>query len=141
MLPFRIQHLDHVVVRVSDLERSIRFYQDVVGCTVDRVRDDLGLVHMRAGTALVDLVDIEGKLGKENAAPTGTHNQNMDHFCLRIEPFDEEALKAHLEAAGIKELRPAENRYGAEGTGPSIYFLDPDGNKIEFKGPSDESKA
>jgi hypothetical protein len=49
----------------------------------------------------------------------------MDHLCLRIEPFDEKAIVAHLE------------RHGAEGNGVSIYLTDPEGNVVELKGPSD----
>lgn len=133
MPAFKIHHIDHIVLRVTNLERSITFYQNVVGCTLDRRREDLGLVHLRAGTSLIDLVDINGPLGGSGKAP---HLPNVDHFCLRIDPFDEQALIKHLANAGIHDVNPARDRYGAEGTGPSLYFHDPDGNQIEFKGPS-----
>lgn len=136
MLPFRIQQIDHVVLRVSDPERSLRFYQQVLGCELARRRDDLGLLHLRAGASLIDLVDIHGPLGGSAvAAPPAGQGGNMDHFCLRIEPFDETALLAHLERHGLVAQKAVE-RYGAEGTGPSIYCSDPDGNRVELKGPA-----
>jgi extradiol dioxygenase family protein len=58
----------------------------------------------------------------------------MDHFCFRVEPFDERDLRRHLEAFGV-EVGPVIQRYGAEGEGPSIYATDPEGNIVELKGP------
>ena len=60
MSKFSIQHIDHIVLRVTDLERSIRFYQAVLGCTLVKRREDLGMVHLRAGASMIDLVDVEG---------------------------------------------------------------------------------
>ena len=90
----------------------------------------------RAGRSLVDLVDVEGKIGKQGGAPPGAQGRNMDHFCLRVDPFDGAAIQAHLKAHGV-EPGAVEQRYGAEGDGPSIYFTDPEGNTIELKGPAD----
>ena len=59
----------------------------------------------------------------------------MDHFALRIEPFDEAAIRAHLASHGIEAGKVA-TRYGAEGDGPSLYIDDPDGNTVEIKGPA-----
>lgn len=136
MLPFKIHQIDHIVLRVSDLERSITFYRDVVGCSIDRRRPELGMVHMRAGTSMIDLVDISGPLGRPGGSAPAADNRNVDHFCLRIEPFDEKSLTEHLTQAGVSDVMPAQKRYGAEGTGLSLYFQDPDGNQIELKGPS-----
>ena len=134
----RIRGLDHVVLRVTDLERSIRFYTQVLGCAEERRVDSLGLVQLRAGTSLVDLVDVGSPLGKLGGPPPGPEARNMDHFALRIERFDEEELRAWLESHGI---RPGDvgQRYGAEGTGPSMYVRDPDGNVVELKGPPVEA--
>lgn len=131
-MSFAIQGLDHVVLRVADLERAIRFYRDVLGCTEERRVESISLVQLRAGASLIDLVPAED-------APEATGRQasgNMDHFALRIDPFDEAALRAHLAAHGVAVGEVA-SRYGAEGHGPSLYIRDPDGNTVELKGPPD----
>ncbi len=130
----KILGIDHVVLRCRAIAQMERFYVEVLGCAVDRRRDDLGLVHLRAGRALIDLVDIRGKLGRGGAAPVaGAHN--VDHVCLRIEPFDAAALERHLAAFGIARGEVHRN-YGAQGNGPSIYVADPEGNLVELKGPA-----
>ena len=135
MQPFTIKHIDHIVLRVKDLERSITFYGEVFGTEVVKRRDDLGMVHLRAGTSMIDLVDIQGELGRKGGAAAGHERRNLDHFCLRIEPFDEEALVSHLHSHGLTPEKAAV-RFGAEGHGLSIYCFDPDGNQVELKGPS-----
>jgi catechol 2,3-dioxygenase-like lactoylglutathione lyase family enzyme len=135
-LPFAVQRIDHVVLRVRDLERSIAFYAALLGCAVVKRRDDLGLVHLRAGTSMIDLVGIDGPLGRRGGAAAGEQGRNMDHLCLRIEPFDEAAILGLLAAHGLPRSAKAQINFGAEGDGPSIYFHDPDGNEIELKGPS-----
>ena len=133
-MAFAVQGIDHVVLRVVDVEGMIRFYQDVLGCAIERRKDDLGLVQLRAGRSLIDLVDAAGELGRKGGGAPGTGGRNMDHFCLRIEPFDESAIRAHLQAHGV-ETGELETRYGAEGDGPSLYIEDPEGNTVELKGP------
>jgi len=129
-----IRHFDHIVLRVSCLEAMIDFYVKVLGCQVERRRDDIGLVQLRAGNAMLDLVPADGKLGKAGGAAPGPGARNLDHFCFRVEPFDEDAIRRHLSAFGV-EAGPTESRYGAEGEGPSIYIQDPEQNTIELKGP------
>jgi catechol 2,3-dioxygenase-like lactoylglutathione lyase family enzyme len=129
-----IRAIDHVVLRVTDLERMIGFYCRVLGCTVERRRDDLGLVHLRAGRSQIDLVPVGGPLGRAGGAAPGAEGRNMDHVCLRIEAFDEAALRQHLEANGAR-VGEVKQRFGADGTGPSIYVHDPEGNVVELKGP------
>jgi len=126
--------IDHVVLRVTDLEAALRFYCDVIGCREERRVDDLGLVQLRAGRSLIDLVAVGGKLGRAGGAPPGDEGRNMDHLALRIDSFDEAALRAHLTAHGVEAGEVGE-RYGAEGDGPSMYLRDADGNTIELKGP------
>lgn len=133
--PFDVERIDHLVLRVRDLARSIRFYSELLGCEVVRQREHLGLVHLRAGASMIDLVSVDGMLGARGGAAAGAEGRNVDHLCLRIEPFDEAALRAHLANAGITPAPTAIN-FGAEGDGPSLYFTDPDGNTIELKGPS-----
>jgi len=136
MHPFRIQRIDHIVLRVSDLERSIRFYQQVLGCELVKRREDLGMVHLRAGASLIDLVDVQGPLGRAGGGPAlPGERRNVDHLCLRVEPFDEAQLLAHLASHGVSAEK-AEARFGAEGTGPSLYCSNPDHNRVELKGPA-----
>lgn len=130
----KLQGIDHLVLRVVDLDRMVRFYVDTLGCSVERRQDAVGLVQLRAGRSLIDLVPVDGKLGRMGGAAPGAEGRNLDHFCLRVEPFDEPALRAHLAAHGV-EAGKTESRYGAEGEGPSIYLCDPEGNVVELKGP------
>jgi catechol 2,3-dioxygenase-like lactoylglutathione lyase family enzyme len=134
MAMIRIREIDHVVLRVADLERALAFYRDVLGCAVERRQDELGLVQLRAGRSLIDLVPLDGALGRAGGAGPGAEGRNVDHFCVRVEPFDEAAIRAELSAHAI-EAGPVATRYGAEGEGPSLYLHDPDGNVVELKGP------
>ncbi len=133
---FRIRHLDHLVLRVTDLRAMMAFYTEVLGCSVEKVQEALGLYQLRAGTALIDLVPVNGPLGAKGGAPPGTEGRNLDHFCLRVDPFDADAIIGHLRAFGA-DPAPVASRYGAEGQGPSIYVADPEGNVVELKGPPD----
>lgn len=133
-MPVTVQGIDHVVLRVREVERMVRFYGEVLGCAVERRQDALGLIQLRAGRSLIDLVDVAGKLGTEGGAAPGAEGRNMDHLCLRVEPFDGAAIRTHLEAHGVAPGAVV-SRYGAEGEGPSIYLEDPEGNRLELKGP------
>jgi glyoxylase I family protein len=140
-LPFTVKRIDHVVLRVRDPRTSIAFYRDVLGCNVVRERPDLGLIHIRAGASMIDLVDVEGELGRRGGAAPGQDARNVDHVCLRVEPFDETSLRQHLMARGVIPIGPASRNFGAEGDGLSLYVRDPDGNIIELKGPTDSAGA
>jgi glyoxylase I family protein len=133
-MPFHIRDIDHLVLRVADLEAMLGFYCGVLGCTVERRQEAIGLVQLRAGRSLIDLVPIDGVLGRRGGGPPAPGGRNMDHFCLRIEPWDEAAILAHLGRHGVA---PGEtgSRFGADGEGPSIYIPDPEGNTVELKGP------
>jgi glyoxylase I family protein len=132
--PIAIRRLDHVVLRVRDLEASLRFWRDALGCRVERASDALGLYQLRAGESLIDLVPISGPLGARGGPPAGAQARNVDHVALTLAHFDEEAIRAHLARHGI-EAGEVAARYGAEGVGPSLYVTDPDGNTVELKGP------
>ncbi|WP_457320447.1 VOC family protein [Roseateles sp. P5_E11] len=130
----KLQGIDHLVLRVIDLDTMVRFYVDTLACSIERRQDEIGLVQLRAGHSLIDLVPVDGKLGRMGGAAPGAEGRNMDHFCLRVEPFDAAAIRAHLASHGV-EAGKTESRYGAEGEGPSIYLSDPEGNVVELKGP------
>ena len=133
MNAIEIRGLDHVVLRVSDMARSLHFYCDVLGCAEERRIEALGLVQLRAGESLIDLVDLAAPLGRAGGSAPGEGGRNMDHFAVKVANFDADAIRAHLAAAGIDAGEVAE-RYGADGSGPSMYIRDPDGNVVELKG-------
>ena len=132
--PIRIRGIDHVVLRVSDLERSLHFYTEILDAREERRVSNLGLVQLRAGEQLIDLVPLDGQLGQSGGRGPEAEGRNVDHFALRLESFDETNLRAHLEK---HDIDPGEvhSRYGADGFGPSMYVKDPDGNVVELKGP------
>ncbi len=123
-MTFRVERIDHVVLRVSDLAAMVRFYEQALGFKVERRLEKLALVQMRAGASLLDLI----------AGERGSGAPNMDHLCFRVEPFDRDAIVRKLAPFDISVGETVE-RYGAEGNGPSVYFDDPEGNQIELKGP------
>jgi catechol 2,3-dioxygenase-like lactoylglutathione lyase family enzyme len=129
----RLAAIDHVVFRVADLDSALRFYTEVLGATVEKVQAGIGLYQLRAGASLIDLVPVDGQLGRMGGAAPGPEGRNVDHVCFRVVPWDEAAILAHLASHGIEAK--VERRYGAEGDGPSVYLSDPDGNGLELKGP------
>lgn len=137
MSAIEIRAIDHVVLRVRDLARSLRFYCDALGCKTERRIEALGLTQLRAGASLIDLVEVDSPLGRLGGEPPGERARNVDHFALDLAAFDEVAIRAHLERCGI-EPGDVGQRYGARGTGPSMYIKDPDGNVVELKGPPSE---
>lgn len=125
--------LDHVVLRVADIEHACSWYDAVFGARVERILPGIGLTQLRIGASLIDLVPI----------PTGEAlpaARNMEHFCVELATFDEAAIRAHLAAAGVVPGDVA-RRYGARGHGPSMYLTDPDGNRVELKGPPDADQT
>ena len=132
--PFSLSGLDHLVLRVRDLEAMKHFYIDLLGCTLERSREDLGLYQLRAGSTLIDLVTLDGQLGRMGGTGPGAEGRNLDHFCLRVTPFDPQAMREWLARHGVA-CGDVARRYGAEGFGPSIYLHDPEGNTVELKGP------
>ncbi len=133
MAPWRISAIDHVVLRVADSERAVRFYCDVLGCEEERRLAEAGLVQLRAGASLIDIVGIDSPIGRKLGAGPAREGRNMDHFAIQIEGFDAAAVARYLESHGVK-VGDVADRYGAGGVGPSIYLTDPDGNTVELKG-------
>jgi catechol 2,3-dioxygenase-like lactoylglutathione lyase family enzyme len=129
----RVREIDHVVLRVRDLARSLRFYLDVLGLREERRVERIGLVQLRAGRSLIDLVPVDSPLGRQGGAPPGEGGRNVDHVALRLERLDPATLARHLRAHGA-EMGEVEERYGAEGFGLAVYLRDPDGNTIELRG-------
>lgn len=137
MNPIKITKLDHVVLRVADIDKAIHFYRDILGCPAARIREDTGLYQFQAGASMIDLVPLDSKLGNRPGYGPPSEGRNVDHIALTLSEFDEEALTAYLKENGVTPTKSGQ-RFGAEGTGPSIYMEDPDGNEVELKGPPSE---
>lgn len=132
--PIAVQGFDHIVLRIADKPRMLAFYCGVLGLAVDKEQEKLGLTHIRAGRQLIDLITVDGQLGRLGGAGPGEEGRNLDHFALQVRPFDAAAIRAHLAAHGV-EIVDEGPRYGADGDGPSFYIRDPEGNTVELKGP------
>ena len=131
-IPYRTKGLDHIVLRAKDIDRMLGFYRDVLGLPIAKHNKPLGLWHLKAGSSMIDLVDMFGPLGKAGGLTPG-EARNVDRLALKIEPFDETAILAYLDSKGVN-AEPAKTRFGADGDGPSIYLSDPEGNGVELKG-------
>ena len=125
--PINVAGLDHVVFRVADLDGMIAFYTQVLGCRLERFVEQFRLAQLRAGDALIDLIDVGDAPSVDGASP------NVDHVCLKVRPWNEDAIVAHLGAHGVS-VDEVGTRYGSAGFGPSIYIQDPEGNTVELKG-------
>jgi glyoxylase I family protein len=126
-IPARFNGLDHVVFRVTDIQKTVAFYKDVLGLVVERIYDKLGLYQVRCGANLIDLVSVPE--GAKLAAP---QDRGIEHLCLSVDA-DLDELIAYFAAKGIKVIRGPMEVYGARGFGTAIYILDPDGYELELK--------
>ncbi len=128
-----VEAIDHIVLRTDSPARLIDFYRDVLGCSIEReTPTELGLTQLRAGNALIDIISVQGELGRPGGAAPGIEGKNLDHFCLRLKPIDETQLLDHLKHHDIA-CEDFKERYGAEGFGRSVYVRDPDGNTVELR--------
>jgi catechol 2,3-dioxygenase-like lactoylglutathione lyase family enzyme len=133
MAPFRVVGIDHIVLRCSDIAATEGFYCKALGFEVAKRNDALGLIHLRSSSAMIDLVSLDGPLGRSGGAAAAAEGRNVDHLCLRVDPFDAAGLMRYFEGLGAApgELR---TRFGGEGDGLSFYIRDPEGNRVEIKG-------
>lgn len=131
--PFRVEDVDHVVFRCRDQGRMLAFYTDVLGLPEERRLEAIGLIQLRAGRSLVDLIPDGSEAARD--AP------NVDHVCLAISASAMDAVLAHLHEHDVELIGEPMVRYGATGYGLSIYVRDPEGNVVELKLPSDVSRA
>lgn len=128
--PFEIERLDHLVLRTSDLGRMVAFYELLGGAILRRV-EPLRMVQLRIGASMIDLVDVS----KDGGTAPGGDGRNLDHFAVRISPFVEEEILAFCAAHDIEAEALPFPLLGADGYGPAVYIRDPDGNRVELKGP------
>ena len=128
-----ITGLDHIVLRTSHMEEMLHFYSTILGCPIEReLSPEFGLVQLRAGNALIDLVAVDSELGRTGGGPPTDGDNNMDHFCLQVSTQPEEEIRHYLASHGIN-VGPFERRYGAQGHGNSVYLHDPEGNTVELR--------
>lgn len=132
-MPLNITGIDHIVLRTTKLSEMLEFYCDVLSCKVEReLPPKTGLIQLRAGSALIDIVPVDSKLGREGGGPPSRTENNMDHFCLLLDPITEQQLSRHLKQHKIAG-EGFTQRYGSEGFGQSIYIHDPEGNTVELR--------
>ena len=134
-LMIKIQAVDHLVLRANNPQSLIDFYCNILGCHIEKDQSHIGLTQLRAGNALIDIVDVNGKLGLplgEGPKAVDEGGRNLDHFCLTIERIDPQALMAFLDEKGVPHGEFVE-RYGSGGYGDSIYLDDPQGNGVELR--------
>ena len=125
--------IDHIVLRTTNLDAMLHFYRDILGCPVERqLAPEVGLVQLRAGNALIDIVPIDSQLGRLGGGPPKQDGRNLEHFCLLVQAKDEQTISRHLATHNIP-TEPFKSRYGTTGFGPSTYLKDPEGNTLELK--------
>ena len=125
VIPARLTGIDHVVLRVSDPEKTVAFYTEVLGLTLERIYDRISLRQLRCGNNLIDIVPAEGEL-------PAAEQRGIDHLCLNLDGDLDEVIAALAEVGIEPSMGPMEV-YGARGFGSSIYIRDPDGYEIELK--------
>ncbi len=128
-IPARFKGIDHVVLRSTDIPRTLAFYTEVLGLHVERIFDRIGLHQLRCGQNLIDIVPLD-----EGAVLAAPADRGIEHLCLAIEG-DFDAVCAGLAAQNVPIVLGPMEVYGASGFGTSIYIADPDGYQIELKFP------
>jgi glyoxylase I family protein len=136
--PFVPEGIDHVLLLISGMETALKFYCDVLGLNIHNQIPQHAMVQLRAGGALIDLVDLESPQGNW-ARPTPAGGRNLDHICIALAAHDETALRAHLAQHQVAIVEEGMHG-GARGESLSIYIRDPAGNSIELKGPPSAAK-
>jgi glyoxylase I family protein len=131
--PIVLEGIDHLLLLVSGMSQALAFYRDVLGCGIENELPEYGMVQLRAGGALIDLVDTDSREG-EWARPGVAGGRNLDHVCITVARYDERELRGHLAAHRVMIIEEGVHR-GARGDSLSIYVRDPSGNTIELKGP------
>jgi glyoxylase I family protein len=124
-IPLKVAEIDHVVLRCRDQDRTLDFYTRVLGLCEERRIAQIGLVQLRAGRSMIDLVPA--------GAPRVETALNVDHVCLGVEARDLNDVVAYLRAQSVEVIGEPAMRYGAHGQGLSIYLRDPEGNVVELK--------
>ena len=136
MKPIRVTELDHIVLNVSNIDRSLAFYTETLGLKAERVDEfragKIGFPSVRINEHTV----IDLSLSKETGAPpkSGEKTQgNLNHFCLVVNKEDFTGIVDYLKGHDVSVHQGPISRWGARGRATSVYFLDPDGNEVEIR--------
>ena len=128
----KITEMDHIVLRVKDVDVSLQFYTETLGMKAERVEQwQKGEVRFPSARLNDDtIIDFfaadQEPIGREGA-------RNQDHFCMVIEPTDMDELKSKFEALGVDIQAGPGKRWGSHGDGISLYVYDPDDNVVELR--------
>ena len=131
--PFALEGIDHILLLVNGMKSAVRFYTEVLGCTIEDALPQYGMLQLRAGAALIDLVDISAPEAGW-AKPPVAGGRNFDHLCLALGVHDEAKLRRHLARHQVEIIEEGVHG-GSRGESLSLYVRDPSGNVIELKGP------
>ena len=131
----KIIELDHIVLNVGDIDRSLEFYTEVLGLKGERVDE------FRAGKVSFPSVRINQQTiidlfpRKDGAAQLIAEkvNRNLNHFCLVVGAEDFSGIVDYLTANHVTIRQGPVSRWGAQGRATSVYFLDPDDNEVEIR--------
>ncbi|HZC46605.1 MAG TPA: VOC family protein [Candidatus Acidoferrum sp.] len=124
-IPFKVAELDHVVLRCRDQNRAYDFYTRILGLGEERRIAQIGLIQLRAGRSMIDLVP-----ASDARVESGL---NVDHVCIGVETSDLNRVASYLRERSVEVIGEPAMRYGARGAGLSIYIRDPEGNVVELK--------
>ena len=132
MQNLKITAMDHIVLNISDIDRSLQFYMDVLGLKAERLDE------YRKGEAPFPSVRISDDtlidLFPSKDMPLGeSAPKNLNHYCMVAEALDLNELVDNLREQGVTVLQEPVSRWGAHGRAMSVYILDPDGNQVEIR--------
>ena len=132
----KVTELDHIVLNVGDIHRSLKFYTDVLGLQAERLDEfkagKVGFPSVRInGDTIIDLFPTRGAADADKQPER--RQGNLNHFCMVVERQDFSGIVGYLAQHGITVREGPVSRWGARGRATSVYFLDPDGNEVEIR--------
>ena len=136
MSGIKISELDHIVLNVGDIERSLKFYTGVMGLKAERLDEfrsgKVGFPSVRINDeTIIDLFPSQERQSRDSGGEKTAGNLN--HFCMVTGKEDFAGIVDYLKENSIAIREGPVSRWGARGRATSVYFLDPDGNEIEIR--------
>src|SRR5262245_32521739 len=131
----KVTGLDHVVLNVSDIERSLHFYTEVLGLKGERL-DEFHAGKVSFPSVRINrqtIIDLFPRKESEAQPAVARDNRNLNHFCLVVGTEDFSGIVDYLSANHVKIHQGPVSRWGAQGRATSVYFSDPDGNEVEIR--------
>ena len=128
----KITEMDHIVLRVKDVETSLKFYTETLGLKPERIEEwRAGKIRFPSARINADTIIDLFASDQEPIDKDGVKNQ--DHYCMVIEKTDMEELKSKFEEMGVGIQAGPGQRWGSHGDGTSLYIYDPDYNVVELR--------